>query len=93
MANVEVIMLLVLAAISLPNLFYRAEFNIPILIFAAAVWNHRISTAAHLIVLSFIVELYRLINLAITNDKDLEPQKKTLFMTLTIIAFVLKVLR
>lgn len=70
MLSVE-IMLLLLAVVSLPNLFYRAEFNIPILLYAAAMWQKRVSTCAHLILLSWAVELYRLIYLLITNDKDL----------------------
>jgi hypothetical protein len=70
MLSVEIILVL-LAVVSLPNLFYRAEFNIPILLFAAAVWQKRVSTCAHLIVLSWAVELYRLINLLVTDDKDL----------------------
>ena len=85
------ILLIVLALISVPNLFYRAEFNIPILLFAAVIWRSRLGTAAHLIVLSWPVELYRLIYLAITEDKDLEPQKKVVLMVLTILAFVGKV--
>lgn len=32
------LMLIVVAAFSLPNLFHRAEFNIPILVFAALLW-------------------------------------------------------
>jgi hypothetical protein len=54
MLSVEIILVL-LAAVSLPNLFYRAEFNIPILLFAAALWQKRQSTSAHLIILSFLV--------------------------------------
>lgn len=84
-------LLVVVAAFSLPNLFYRAEFNIPVLIFAALLWQRRVSTAAHLIVLSWIVELYRLIYLAVTDDKDLNDQKKPFLMVMTILAFVLKV--
>lgn len=84
-------LLIIVAAFSLPNFFYRAEFNIPILIFAALLWQRRVSTAAHLIVLSWLVELYRLIYLAVTDDKDLSEQKKPFLLTLTILAFVLKV--
>lgn len=49
------VLLIIVAAFSLPNLFYRAEFNIPILVFAALLWQRRVSTAAHLIVLSWLV--------------------------------------
>lgn len=85
------ILLIVLALISVPNLFYRAEFNIPILLFAAAVWRTRLATAAHLLMLSWPVELYRLIYLAGTDDVDLQPQKKAVLLVLTIVGFVGKV--
>mgnify|MGYP000983092343 FL=1 len=90
MVSVETILVLV-AAVSLPNLFYRAEFNVPILLFAAVVWQKRPETSAHLIVLSWGVELYRLAHLLITDDVDLEPQKKPFLLVITILAFVLKV--
>ena len=90
MVSVE-IMLVLLAVVSLPNLFYRAEFNIPILLYAAAVWQKRVGTCAHLIALSWAVELYRLIYLVVTDEKDLEPQKQPFLMVSTILAFVLKV--
>ncbi len=85
------LMLIVVAAFSLPNLFHRAEFNIPVLVFAALLWQRRASTAAHLIVLSWLVEFCRLLFLAITDDEDFVSQKKPALMTFTILAFILKV--
>lgn len=85
------LMLVVVAAFSLPNLFHRAEFNIPLLVFAALLWQRRVSTAAYLIVISWAVEFFRLLFLAITDDTDYSSQKKPALMTFTILAFILKV--
>lgn len=83
--------LLAIAFISLPNLFYRAEFNVPILLFAAACWRNRVSTCAYLIVVSWGVDLYRVLTLLAYDDPHLDPQRKPLLLISTVAAFVLKV--
>ena len=80
-----------IAFISLPNLFYRAEFNVPLLLFAAASWQTRISTSAYLLVLSWAIDLYRIITLLAYDDRHLDPQRKPLLLISTISVFILKV--
>lgn len=83
--------LLAIAFISLPNLFYRAEFNVPLLLFAAVCWGNRVSTCAYLILLSWGVDIYRVLTLVAYDDPHLDPQRKPLLLASTIVAFVLKV--
>ena len=49
------LMLLVLAALCLPNLFYRATFNIPVLVFASLIWQKNNSLASQLLIISWII--------------------------------------
>lgn len=84
--------LLAIAFISLPNLFYRAEFNVPLLLFAAASWRTRVSTCAYLIIISWGVDLYRIVTLVAYEDTHLDPQRKPILLISTIAAFVLKVI-
>lgn len=60
--------LLVIAFISLPNLFHRAEFNVPLLLFAAVSWRNRMSTCAYLIIISWGIDLYRIVTLVSYED-------------------------
>lgn len=91
MLSVE-IAFIVIAFISLPNLFYRAEFNVPLLLFAAVCWRNRVSTCAYLIVISWAIDFYRLITLVAYDDAHLDPQRKPLLLISTIAAFTLKVI-
>jgi hypothetical protein len=83
--------LLAIAFVSLPNLFYRAEFNVPLLLFAAACWRTRLSTCAYLIVFSWGVDLYRVLTLLVYDDPHLDEQRKPLLLISTLAAFLLKV--
>lgn len=83
--------LLVIAFISLPNLFHRAELNVPLLLFAAASWRTRVSTCAYLIVVSWGIDLYRIVTLVGYEDAHLDPQRKPILLASTITVFVLKV--
>lgn len=90
MLSVE-IAFVAIAFISLPNLFYRAEFNVPLLLFAAVCWKNYTSSTAYLLILSWAIELYRLLTLLVYDDPHLEPQRKPLLLASTIAAFLLKV--
>ena len=90
MPSVE-IMLVVLAALCLPNLFYRATFNIPILIFAAVIWTSQSTLAAQLLIISWVIELYQLLDILISSNQFVNPQKNPVLLTFTILVFVLKV--
>ena len=90
MVSTEV-MLLVLAALTFPNLLYRATFNIPILLFLAIIWKHKTSLAAQLLVISWVIELYQLLDIVIANNRYVNPQKNWFLLTLTILVFILKV--
>jgi hypothetical protein len=90
MLSVEVAFLAI-AFISLPNLFYRAEFNVPLMLFAATCWSTRISTCAYLIVISWAIDLYRILTLVAYDDQHLDPQRKPLLLISTFAAFALKV--
>ena len=67
MLSVE-IALVAIAFISLPNLFYRAEYNVPLLLFSAVSWNIRVSTCAYLLIISWGVDLYRVLTLLVYDD-------------------------
>lgn len=54
MLSVEIIFLLILL-VSLPNLFYRAEFNVPLLLFTAISWTHHKSTSVYLLLISWFM--------------------------------------
>ena len=84
-------MLVILALLCLPNLFYRATFNIPFLLFAVIMWSRNKSLASQLIVVSLFVELYQLLDILITNNHFVNPQKNPVLLTFTILVFVLKV--
>lgn len=60
--------LLIIAFISLPNLFFRAEFNVPLLLFAAACWRVRVSTCSYLIAISWCIDIYRILTLLAYDD-------------------------
>lgn len=83
--------LLVIAFISMPNLFHRAEFNVPLLLFAAVSWRNRMSTCAYLIVISWGIDLYRIVTLVGYEDEHLAAQRKPILLVSTIACFVLKV--
>jgi hypothetical protein len=83
--------LLAIAFVSLPNLFYRAEFNVPLLLFAAACWQKRVSTCAYLIVVSWCIDLYRILTLLVYDDPHLDSQRQPLLIVSTLTAFLLKV--
>ena len=91
MLTVEIVFLAI-AFISLPNLFYRAEFNVPLLLFAAVCWQKHIASSAYLLVISWAIELYRVVTLLAYDDPHLDPQRKPLLLISTLLAFVLKVL-
>jgi len=59
---------LIIIVVSLPNLIYRAEFNVPLLLFAAATWRNYTSTSAYLLVFSWALDLYRMITLLVLDD-------------------------
>lgn len=80
-----------IALISLPNLFHRAEFDVPLLLFAAAIWQRAKSTCCYLVLFSILMSLYRVILLVPTYDEELAEQRKPLFLVCTILAFVCKV--
>ena len=90
MPSIE-ILLLVLAALCLPNLFYRATFNIPILLYSAVVWSKKNTLACQLLVISWFIELYQLLDILATNNHYVNPQKNPVLLTLTVLVFVLKV--
>ena len=84
-------MLAILALLCFPNLLYRATFNIPILLFAAITWEKYNSLAAKLLIISLFIELYQLLDIIITNNKFINPQKNPFLFSMTCIVFVLKV--
>ena len=90
MPSVE-LLLVILAALCLPNLFYRATFNIPILLFAAITWKTNNSLASQIIIISWIIEFYQLLDILISNNKFVSPQKNPVLLSFTILVFVLKV--
>lgn len=90
MLSVE-IAFIAIAFISLPNLFYRAEFNVPLLLFAAVCWQNYTSSTAYLLIISWVLELYRLLTLLVYDDRHLDEQRKPLLLISTITAFVMKV--
>ena len=67
MLSVE-IALVAIAFVSLPNLFYRGEYNVPLLLFSAVSWNTRVSTCAYLLVISWGIDLYRVLTLLVYDD-------------------------
>ena len=85
------VMLIVLALLCLPNLFYRATFNIPFLLFAVIMWPRNKSLASQLIVVSLVIEFYQLLDILVTNNHFVNPQKNPVLLSFTILVFVLKV--
>jgi hypothetical protein len=88
--SVEV-MLLGLALLCLPNLFYRATFNIPLLCFVALIWKTRHTLASQLLVVSWLIELYQLLDILVNNNLYILPQKLPVLLAFTVLVFVLKV--
>ena len=84
-------MLVGLAALCLPNLFYRATFNIPLLIFIAIIWKSNNSLASQLLIISWGIEFYQLLDILVQNNKFVNPQKNPVLLSFTILVFVLKV--
>jgi hypothetical protein len=83
---------LIIVVVSLPNLVYRAEFNVPLLLFAATAWKNYTSTSAYLLVFSWALDLYRVITLLVLDDPHLASQQKPILIVSTIITFILKVI-
>lgn len=54
---------LFIAIIAMPNLYYRAEYNVPLMLFCMNVWHsirHRPATM-YLIVFSWVIDIYCII--------------------------------
>lgn len=82
---------LFIAIIAMPNLYYRAEYNVPLMLFCMSVWHsirHRPATM-YLIVFSWVIDIYCIIMSII--DSQQEKSKPKIVLILQIAVFVLKV--
>ena len=86
------IALVVLTLLCFPNLWYRASLNIPILMFIALTWKMKKQFASQLLIISWIVELYQLLDILVNNNNYVNPQKNPVLLSFTILVFVLKVI-
>ena len=62
------------------------------LAFIAIIWQKNNTLAAQLLIISWIIELYQLLDIVISNNKFVNPKKNPILLTLTILVFVLKVI-
>lgn len=82
---------LLIAIIALPNLFYRAEYNVPIFIFCFALWHSRThkSTILYILILSWFIDIFCILKtIAIVTESDSIP---TLVLIIQVIVFFFKV--
>lgn len=82
---------LLIAIIALPNLFYRAEYNVPVFIFCFALWHsttHK-STILYILILSWLIDIFSILKtISIVTESDSLP---TLVLIIQVIVFFLKV--
>lgn len=82
---------LLIAIIAMPNLYYRGEYNVPLMLFCYGVWQsirHRPATM-YLLIFSWLIDIYCIIR-SIIDSQQPQPKPK-IVLILQIVVFVLKV--
>ena len=71
---------ILLGVVSLPNLYHKADYNIPLMIFCFLTWNlpYR-SIITYLLIISWVVDLIRLL-LTLSKDPDSDNKDPTLVL-------------
>lgn len=82
---------LLIAIIAMPNLYYRAEYNVPLMLFCFGVWQslqHR-PVMVYLIIFSWLVDIYCILRSLAASQEDTTKPKIVVILQITV--FVLKV--
>ena len=82
---------LVIAIIAMPNLYYRAQYNVPLMLFCFGVWHsvrHRAATV-YLNIFSWVIDIYYILRTLAANQE--ETTQPRIVIILQIAVFVLKV--
>ena len=82
---------LLIAIIAMPNLYYRAEYNVPLMLFCFGVWHsvaHR-GAIVYLNIFSWLIDIYCIFRTIAAHQND--TNKPRILLIVQIIVFVLKV--
>lgn len=85
-------MFLIIALVAMPNLYYRAEYNVPLMLFCFGVWSslkHR-AIIIYLLLFSWLIDAYCLLRTAIKSDENKTEPPIVLILQITV--FGLKVI-
>jgi hypothetical protein len=89
-------MFLILGIISFPNLFFRGEYNVPLLIFFYACWEHNYkSFIMYLLIVSWLFDFYLLFDYITKKEEERfyeSGEKGEVVLVVSLIVLVCKVI-
>lgn len=91
MLSIEVVFFF-LAVVSLPNLFFRGEYNTAVFFFSCGCWTSQYkTTVVYILLLSWLIDAYSLISYIADSKHGLNIPGREMVFWITFFLFVVKV--